>query len=658
MKSTIITILLALLSVGIEAKTFKTIKNPVAMACVNMFYGKLEARKVIFSDTATTVHFTIRYKQGQTFSFSKDSHLIDENGNRYSLRSTEGIKVGSWLKVPESGTMDFTMHFEPMPKKVQLFDFTEGDFSTAFMLLGIHDQKMKLKVPTLQELSKANPWTRPTDWLKTDTITIQGRIEGYDAEKFGFTSMECYYEDAFEKDDATLVLDIAPDGSFQKKFQASYPIHHAFHTRSSKVGFEEIPFFARPGETIDITIKKNEHGQLECYYNNGSSKEVEHWLKTDSRIDMLAQNLGMFKGKMSEMGEVANRTWRYMLYQLNKESLSHHYTPMEMQLALAELQVSYAKSLMDYAMYHEDDQVKYEQQNGMNHQKIVDSVEYENIRKLEYYTPLHRANLDNPLTLISSNYPITINRIQFARPIWNAKYEDGGHVINEENEKKVIEKISKAWRDLMGCDQLNLMGQLCLYKEYLGNFNFWRHDEAYLRSMVSVYLEKFTNPYIHQKAEAYYTQKMAQTELSTPLPADNAAADLIRSLCAKYPGRYLMIDFWGMGCGPCRSAIQSSKNLRKEIAKRDDIKLIFIAGERTAEGSEAYHNYVKEWLADEETVCITNADFTRLQELFRFNGIPHYETITPDGRRVRDDLQIRGFYNFDHEMKQLKERLK
>ena len=24
-------------------------------------------------------------------------------------------------------------------------------------------------------------------------------------------------------------------------------------------------------------------------------------------------------------------------------------------------------------------------------------------------------------------------------------------------------------------------------------------------------------------------------------------------------------------------------------------------------------------------------DFTRLQELFRFNGIPHYETITPEG---------------------------
>jgi thiol-disulfide isomerase/thioredoxin len=176
--------------------------------------------------------------------------------------------------------------------------------------------------------------------------------------------------------------------------------------------------------------------------------------------------------------------------------------------------------------------------------------------------------------------------------------------------------------------------------------------------MMPLYLDSFTDSFILQKAEAFYAAKMAQTELSTPLPTDNPAADLIRSLCAKYPGRYLIIDFWGMGCGPCRAAIQNSKAKRAEIGKRDDVKLVFIAGERTAEGSEAYHQYVNEWLADEETVCITNADFTRLQELFRFNGIPHYETITPDGRRVRDDLQIRGFYNFDHEMKQLKERLK
>ena len=135
-------------------------------------------------------------------------------------------------------------------------------------------------------------------------------------------------------------------------------------------------------------------------------------------------------------------------------------------------------------------------------------------------------------------------------------------------------------------------------------------------------------------------------------------AELIHSLCAKYPGRILIIDFWDMGCGPCRGAIQDSKNLRAEVAKRDDVKLVFIAGERTTEGSDAYKKYVTKWLADEEAVCVTKADFTRLQELFRFGGIPHYETITPDGRRVRDDLRIDGYDNFDYELQRLLDKLK
>ena len=91
-KKTIITILLALVTLAGQAKTFKTIKNPVAMACVNVSNGELKAREVIFSvsngelkarevimrDTATTVHFTIEYEKGNNFRFAKESYLMDE----------------------------------------------------------------------------------------------------------------------------------------------------------------------------------------------------------------------------------------------------------------------------------------------------------------------------------------------------------------------------------------------------------------------------------------------------------------------------------------------------------------------------------------------------------------------------------------------------
>ena len=686
-KSTIITILLALIALTVQAKTYKTIINPEAIACMKVRNGDLKALEVNFRDTATTVHFRMEYPKGQLFRFVKESYLLDEAGNRYPLRSAEGIALDTWVQSPESGVTDFTMHFEPMPKKVQLFDFIEGDVRDAFMLLGIHDKKAKLKYPTLQELSDANPYTVPADWFTTDTITIRGRIEGYDAEKFGFTSMECLYEDVFEKDATTLVFNIAPDGTFEKKFQASYPIRQMFFARESKIGFDNIPFFARPGETIQVTVRPDEQGQYQCIYGNGSSKDVDRWLKSDLNMSDLAHPLRTFKGKFSEAGEMAERTWRNMLYCLQKENRRRHFTPQEMQLALADLQLNFANAMMDYAMYHEDNVKKYEQRDGGYQLVILDSLENKEIGKMENYKALHRVDFDNPLLLTCDNYPITINRIQFARPVRNRQNEEildenGGYVISFDNSKKMLSTGILALRELMGTDHDTFMAQLCVYKDMQSSFNSWRSIEDALpriladttltaeerkeaeaslqpvSKMMPLYLDSFTDSFIHQKAEAFYAAKMAQTELSTPLPTDNPAADLIRSLCAKYPGRYLIIDFWGMGCGPCRAAIQNSKAKRAEMAKRDDVKLVFIAGEPTAKGSEAYHQYVNEWLADEETISITNTDFSRMQELFRFNGIPHYETITPDCRRVRDDLNINGYYNIDYELQKLIESFK
>ena len=68
----------------------------------------------------------------------------------------------------------------------------------------------------MQELADANPWTVPEDWFKTDTITVKGRMEGYDAEQFGFTSLECFFQNVFEKDDAmSAVLHIGVEGGLR-----------------------------------------------------------------------------------------------------------------------------------------------------------------------------------------------------------------------------------------------------------------------------------------------------------------------------------------------------------------------------------------------------------------------------------------------------------
>jgi len=686
MKKLLPTLLLAFVCLTGLAKTVKTIKSPEAMACANVFQGELIAREVTLTDTATSVHFTIQYPKGQYFRFVKESYLKDENGNSYPLHSAEGIALDTWVQSPENGVTEFTMHFEPMPKHVQIFDFIEGDVRNAFMLLGIHDKGMAIKAPTLQQFYIDNPYTLPADWLKTDSVTIRGRIEGYDAERFGFTAMESYVYDVTKKNNGTLLIEIEPDGTFEKQILLSYPMKLSFYaSEESKVGFYEIPFFARPGETIEITVQPNEWGQYECFYNNGSCHDVERWLKSDLRLQELGRALNMFEGNFNEANLLAEQVWQNMLNRIDMISRRDHFTPMEIHLALGEMQSIYALALMDYAMYHEERLSPWkENEDGSWTRLVTDSVELQMVGDINNYKALQRIDFDNPLLLMSHDFFFTLNRIQFAEPVRKVKQEtmegeDGTYDYDFAKRKLSIERNNAMLGELTGKPN-NLTAQLCMLNDMQNSFDLWRQNEVAIpiimadttivksqrdsiaantesvSNMYPLYLSALTHPYIRQKAEEFYQARMSQTELTSSLP-EGPGAEIIRDIIAKYPGRYLMIDFWGMGCGPCRAAIQSSKALRAEIAKRDDVKLIFIAGERTTEGSDAYKKYVAEWLAGEETVCVTNADFRRLQELMEFSGIPHYETFTPDGRRVREDIQLHGLHNFDFELQSLKEKL-
>ena len=529
-------------------------------------------------------------------------------------------------------------------------------------VLFVYDKIEVMNAPTMQEIVEANPWTVPADWFKTDTITIKGRIEDYDAEEFGFTSMACYYDDVFEKDNTVLVLDIADDGTFCKKFLASYPVCNSFIADGSKVFFNAIPFFARPGETIDISVRKASFGRYECVYNNGSSRDVERWLRTSRKLEGVMKPLWKFEGTFDEANEVADEVWRRAMARLQKVSRSEDYTPMEVQLALADFQANFGMDYIGCIERIARGLTKSEERDSVWYTEILDSAEWKKYLDYETYAPMRRIDYDNPLLFASSSYFFLQNRVQYAKPVREDLYkgilsEGGGMEVNFENYSKKLTNNLAALRKFMGADRENLTAQMCVYKEMAQEFDTWRNTDDLLDSLFPLYLDALKNPYIRQKAEQFRDRRLAQTDLATPLP-DVPDAKLIRNLNAKFPGRFLIIDFWGMTCGPCRAAIQASKELRARVAKRDDVKLIFIAGERTAEGSEAYHNYVNEWLADEETVCLTNRDFDRLRELFQFNSIPHYETITPDGRRVREDLSIHGYDDLDYELKRLKEKLK
>ena len=675
MKQLLTLFLCGLFVLATPACAQRTIQNPKALGCLNVSGGELKASKVVFADTATTVQFTMDYPAGSSFRIAGTCYLVDENNRRYPVRSAEGLTLDTWVTSPADRTTHFTLHFDPLPKRTRVFDFIEYDGQRAFMLLGIHNGKQKLKMKTMEELASANVYPSLADWFTTDSVTLRGRIEGYITEAGFPTQLEMSYKSVFDKYDFVMVADIRPDGTFEKRWKVDYPQQHSFRLDKALPGMNYLEVFARPGDTIDVTVRKGDDGLYRCDYHSGSSQEVERWLKSGLNFGGITSRMYRFKGTPGEAEAQAEKLWQLMTYRLQTEAARHKFTPMEMQLAMADAQVQYAMEVMDYALG---------KMFNMEMVTAADSAVYATLRDTAFYGRLlRRIEFDNPLLMASGYYDILLNRIQYA---WPVRFADGPVEITDENgpwtnpAESILNEMEKryaTWRGMMGSTKNNLMAQMCNYQEMLGDYNMWRENESSkdkvladpklseeerkqqaasvpcLSNVFPRYVASFSHEALRRHAEQFHAARQAKASFTSPLP-EGQPAELIRSLQMRYPGRYLVIDFWGMGCGPCRGAIQSSKELRAEIAKRDDVKLVFIAGEETAEGSEAYHKYVKEWLADEETICIPDTEFSRLQEYFRFNSIPHYETITPDGRRVGEEYRINGLYNFKFEMDRLR----
>ena len=112
---------------------------------------------------------------------------------------------------------------------------------------------------------------------------------------------------------------------------------------------------------------------------------------------------------------------------------------------------------------------------------------------------------------------------------------------------------------------------------------------------------------------------------------DTRGGRVFKELIAPYHGKLLLVDFWGINCGPCRAGIERTAHLRDKYRDSKQFKFIYLTSEKDSP-LKAYTAYVDKYLPLETSYRISDDDYIYLRALFAFNGIPRYVLFSPSGR--------------------------
>lgn len=154
-----------------------------------------------------------------------------------------------------------------------------------------------------------------------------------------------------------------------------------------------------------------------------------------------------------------------------------------------------------------------------------------------------------------------------------------------------------------------------------------------------------SHPFMQSEAERLYAETFPQDSDTTYALPGGRATEIFRDIIKAHAGKVLFVDFWATTCGPCRGGIEHTADLREQYKDHPEFQFIYITSDRESP-EKAYNEYVEKHLKGEACYRIPQSDYNFLRQLFRFNGIPHYELIEKDGTVSRNSPSTHDLKRF------------
>ena len=652
------------------------------------------------TDTSLRVGVRLQHLPNYWVNVPSTTRLIDvsDTTRQYKVTGVENFSLDKKIWMPSSGHHEGTLIFEKVPDDVKVVDMVEIDATDVNNnTLGIHlDEPAAgfiLKLNTIADIMKSSDttsesWTgldpgRYSDlsfYDKDGKTVVKGKVMNY-YPRSGVSTFSISTKDDITGKEKVNVGNLNPDGSFEIEVPVTYPQFDYF-----ELGQIYKNLFLLPGDTLSIVTTMDicvdtEKGYTPEYF--GYEGSPDDGIAINLLTDSLIYNRYPLKSLYSNYKVADTDSMKTETYRSNERlGMLLDSVITDLPVLLRDVPVSgFAKDMLssvaigkicemmeglelDFRLakgssFRKDDEGKLSYQEG------------ETLDVEKYITPrLKHKDLvyNNPLLIC--NGLVLPNRWQHNSLFCDAAYAgigftevEGSGVYTSNKDISELYRITDSFLDSVGVGNCFAV-QLVRTNSYIDRLKTvetpsYESLERY-NSLISPLIKRIDSQKMNDLIMTEYANLVKDVLIAENVLAgsdDNCVIiegspeeDILEKIISPYKGNVLFLDFWGIGCGPCRAGMISQKTLLEELSDKP-FKALYIAN--SDEGLDA----CRKWLRNEDIMgehfFVSGDDWKRLCGLFTITGIPHSVLIGKDGKIIDSDYHI---YREDPKLKKALEK--
>ena len=605
----------------------------------------VEVTDVEYTDTATILTFFYKNRlMSGSICILPQTYLSDEQDRHYKALFGIEHQLGEYF-FPEEEGVYFHVAFEPMPGDTRIFDMKEGDSDSHFQIMGIHAPSYKPDKPKFSQAQIEEAEQIKRAIFKKGAVCIRGTIQGYDRSQ-NYRTYKLIYSNYYQENNTLKALEIDPSGHFETSFDIDRAIGASIVDQKNTWH----SFIVQAGDTLDVVFL--EDGTTRYSLSDGRPYPLERYNRLSQNINTVDNWMFQFDESMtlSKALDYA-RQWRTLgLEFVDYIAAKYDFTAFEYEYARI---LAHNYALERYLDYRIDMQhgLLLGRKSLRNPNSAIGKLLSGNTKRkltepeaLEFISGFP-AN-DTLMMVMPVQWGI-FNRYKYDQPF----YSPNVFPDNQENRHDSVSRY--AWQyyltdsthldndmKLFGLDEPSLFGKICVMQDISDHLNSLKgylelegnaNPNLVLTSYLSKMKELLNDDNLAAQADLIYQDFIRTKAPYWDLP-ECRGTEVLKSILAKYPGKYVYLDFWSTGCGPCIVGIRDLFNSNRKVMtdEHDNFVMVFI----TSDPMQAYEPFRREWLEGAQSYRVSQDDYNAMAGLFNFSSIPHHELITPDGRAI------------------------